>query len=74
MESDSDTDDDFEECFGIAPYRFEPTNNSPEREISLKVDHRHSPVSDASSASVVPCCQCKWMWKLVADRYIVVSR
>ena len=62
MESDSDTDDDLEECFGIAPYRFEPTNNSLEREISLKVDYRHSPVSDAS-ASVMPCCQCKWMWK-----------
>ena len=40
VESDSDTDDDFEECFCIAPYRFEPTNNSPEREISVKVDSR----------------------------------
>ena len=38
MESNSDSDDDREECFGIAPYRFEPTNNSPEREISVKVD------------------------------------
>ena len=43
MESDSDTDDDCEEFIGIAPYRFEPTNNSPEREMSVKVNY--SPVA-----------------------------
>ena len=43
VESNSDYDDECEESFGIAPYRSEPTNNSPEREISVKVDD--SPVA-----------------------------
>ena len=51
MESNSDSDDDCEKCFGIAPYRFEPTNYSPEREISVKVDD--SPVGRGASASAV---------------------
>ena len=53
MESNSDSDDDCEECFGIAPYRFEPTNNSSERAMSLKVDD--SPVPVTPVPVVVAC-------------------
>ena len=57
-------------CFGNAPYRFEPTNNSPEREMSVKEDD-----------SPVPWRQCRAVLSVQvevevggSDTYIVVSR
>ena len=53
VESNSDSDDDCEECFGIAPYRFEPTNNSPEREMSVKVRQSRGASGSASVAAML---------------------